>query len=94
MSGLLLRVCGLGPLLWRVGRLNLVGEYVDVEGRRGMVYAEAKASVRAREVFEFARLAAAAERVYGAGLKVLVGFRIYGEAYEEAGTEGIALVEA
>ena len=65
--------------------INLVGEYVDVEGRRGMVYAEAKASVRARGVFEFARLAAAAERVYGAGLKVLVGSGFMGRLMRRLG---------
>ncbi len=89
-----LRLGRLGPVVVEGREINLVGEYVDVEGRRGMVYAEAKASVRAREVFEFARLAAAAERVYGAGLKVLLGFRIYGEAYEEAEKEGVVLVES
>jgi uncharacterized protein (DUF3084 family) len=74
--------------------INFVAEYVDTEGRKGILYAEAKSTVRSREVEDFSQLASAAEKIYGQGLKVILGFRIYEEAYEAAGKEGITLVEA
>ena len=74
--------------------INFVAEYVDTEGRKGILYAEAKSTVRSREVEDFSQLASAAEKIYGQGLKVILGFRIYEEAYEAAGKEGINLVEA
>jgi chromosome segregation ATPase len=74
--------------------INFVAEYVDAEGRKGILYAEAKSTVRSREVEDFSQLASAAEKIYGQGLKVILGFRIYEEAYEAAGKEGITLVEA
>jgi chromosome segregation ATPase len=74
--------------------INFVAEYVDTEGRKGVLYAEAKSTVRSREVEDFSQLASAAEKIYGQGLKVILGFRIYEEAYEAAGKEGITLVEA
>jgi chromosome segregation ATPase len=74
--------------------INFVAEYVDAEGRKGILYAEAKSTVRSREVEDFSQLASAAEKIYGQGLKVIQGFRIYEEAYEAAGKEGITLVEA
>jgi hypothetical protein len=45
-------------------------------------------------VEDFSQLASDAEKIYGQGLKVILGFRIYEEAYEAAGKEGITLVEA
>lgn len=74
--------------------INFVAEYVDTEGRKGILYAEAKSTVRSREVEDFSQLASAAEKIYGQGLKVILGFRIYEEAYEAAEKEGITLVEA
>jgi uncharacterized protein (DUF3084 family) len=74
--------------------INFVAEYVDTEGRKGILYAEAKSTVRSREVEDFSQLASAAEKIYGQGLKVILGFRIYEEAYEVAEKEGITLVEA
>jgi uncharacterized coiled-coil DUF342 family protein len=74
--------------------INFVAEYVDTEGRKGILYAEAKSTVRSREVEDFSQLASVAEKIYGQGLKVILGFRIYEEAYEAAGREGITLVEA
>jgi predicted nucleic acid-binding Zn-ribbon protein len=74
--------------------INFVAEYVDTEGRKGILYAEAKSTVRSREVEDFSQLASAAEKIYGQGLKVILGFRIYEEAYEAAGKQGITLVEA
>jgi chromosome segregation ATPase len=74
--------------------INFVAEYVDTEGRKGILYAEAKSTVRSREVEDFSQLASAAEKIYGQGLKVILGFRIYEEAYEAAGKEGITLIEA
>jgi uncharacterized protein (DUF3084 family) len=74
--------------------ISFVAEYVDTEGRKGILYAEAKSTVRSREVEDFSQLASAAEKIYGQGLKVILGFRIYEEAYEAAGKEGITLVEA
>jgi predicted RNase H-like nuclease (RuvC/YqgF family) len=74
--------------------INFVAEYVDTEGRKGILYAEAKSTVRSRGVEDFSQLASAAEKIYGQGLKVILGFRIYEEAYEAAGKEGITLVEA
>jgi uncharacterized protein (DUF3084 family) len=74
--------------------INFVAEYVDTEGRKGILYAEAKSTVRSREVEDFSQLASAAEKIYGQGLKVILGFGIYEEAYEAAGKEGITLVEA
>jgi chromosome segregation ATPase len=74
--------------------INFVAEYVDTEGRKGILYAEAKSTVRSMEVEDFSQLASAAEKIYGQGLKVILGFRIYEEAYEAAGKEGITLVEA
>jgi uncharacterized protein (DUF3084 family) len=74
--------------------INFVAEYVDTEGRKGILYAEAKSTVRSREVEDFSQFASAAEKIYGQGLKVILGFRIYEEAYEAAGKEGITLVEA
>jgi uncharacterized coiled-coil DUF342 family protein len=74
--------------------INFVAEYVDTEGRNGILYAEAKSTVRSREVEDFSQLASAAEKIYGQGLKVILEFRIYEEAYEAAGKEGITLVEA
>ena len=76
------------------GEINFVAEYVDTEGRKGILYAEAESTVRSREVEDFSQLASAAEKIYGQGLKVILGFRIYEEAYEAAGKEGITLVEA
>jgi uncharacterized protein (DUF3084 family) len=74
--------------------ISFVAEYVDTEGRKGILYAEAKSTVRSREVEDFSQLASAAEKIYGQGLKVILGFRIYEEAYEAAGKEGKTLVEA
>jgi chromosome segregation ATPase len=74
--------------------INFVAEYVDTEGRKGILYAEAKSTVKSREVEDFSQLASAAEKIYGQGLKVILGFSIYEEAYEAAGKEGITLVEA
>jgi chromosome segregation ATPase len=74
--------------------INFVAEYVDTEGRKGILYAEAKSTGRSREVEDFSQLASAAEKIYGQGLKVILGFRIYEEAYEAAEKEGITLVEA
>jgi uncharacterized protein (DUF3084 family) len=74
--------------------INFVAEYIDTEGRKGILYAEAKSTVRSREVEDFSQLASAAEKIYGQGLKVILGFRIYEEAYEAAEKEGITLVEA
>jgi predicted RNase H-like nuclease (RuvC/YqgF family) len=74
----------------RLGRLRSI----TVEGRKGILYAEAKSTVRSREVEDFSQLASAAEKIYGQGLKVILGFKIYEEAYEAAGKEGITLVEA
>jgi hypothetical protein len=74
--------------------INFVAEYVDTEGRKGILYAEAKSTVRSREVEDFSQLASDAEKIYGQGLKVILGFRIYEEAYEAAGKEGITFVEA
>jgi septal ring factor EnvC (AmiA/AmiB activator) len=74
--------------------INFVAEYVDTEGRKGILYAEAESTVRSREVEDFSQLASAAEKIYGQGLKVILGFRIYEEAYEAAGKEGKTLVEA
>jgi chromosome segregation ATPase len=74
--------------------INFVAEYVDTEGRKGILYAEAKSTVRSMEVEDFSQLASAAEKIYGQGLKVILGFRVYEEAYEAAGKEGINLVEA
>jgi hypothetical protein len=74
--------------------INFVAEYVDTEGRKGILYAEAKSIVRSREVEDFSQLASAAEKIYGQGLKVILGFRIYEEAYEAAEKEGITIVEA
>jgi hypothetical protein len=68
--------------------INFVAEYVDTEGRKGILYAEAKSTVRSREVEDFSQLASAAEKIYGQGLKVILGFRIYEEAYEAAGKGG------
>jgi hypothetical protein len=76
------------------GEINFVAEYVDTEGRKGILYAEAESTVRSREVEDFSQLASAAEKIYGQGLKVILGFRIYEEAYEAAGKEGKTLVEA
>ena len=74
--------------------INFVAEYVDTEGRKGILYAEAKSTVRSREVEDFSQLASAAEKIYGQGLKVILGFEIYEEAYEAAEKEWITLVEA
>jgi chromosome segregation ATPase len=45
--------------------INFVAEYVDTEGRKGILYAEAKSTVRSREVEDFSQLASAAEKIYG-----------------------------
>jgi DNA repair exonuclease SbcCD ATPase subunit len=89
-----IRLGKLRPITVEGREINFVAEYVDTEGRKGILYAEAKSTVRSREVEDFSQLASAAEKIYGQGLKVILGFRIYEEAYEAAGKEGITLVEA
>jgi hypothetical protein len=89
-----IRLGRLRPITVEGRELNFVAEYVDTEGRKGILYAEAKSTVRSMEVEDFSQLASAAEKIYGQGLKVILGFRIYEEAYEAAGKEGITLVEA
>ena len=89
-----IRLGRLRPITVEGREINFVAEYVDTEGRKGILYAEAKSTVRSREVEDFSQLASAAEKIYGQGLKVILGFRIYEEAYEAAGKEGITLVEA
>jgi len=93
-----LTVDRLAPIKVRIeGReveVDFHGRAVDREGRRISVYAEAKSTVRAREVKEFARITAEAERVWGKGVKLMVAFRIYEDAYQAAEEEGIRIVEA
>jgi predicted RNase H-like nuclease (RuvC/YqgF family) len=89
-----IRLGRLRPITVEGREINFVAEYVDTEGRKGILYAEAKSTVRSREVEDFSQLASAAEKIYGQGLKVILGFRIYEEAYEAAEKEGITLVEA
>jgi chromosome segregation ATPase len=89
-----IRLGRLRPITVEGREINFVAEYVDTEGRKGILYAEAKSTVRSMEVEDFSQLASAAEKIYGQGLKVILGFRIYEEAYETAGKEGITLVEA
>ncbi|MGC8961025.1 MAG: hypothetical protein ACP5K1_01095, partial [Candidatus Bathyarchaeia archaeon] len=74
--------------------VNFHGRATDKEGRQVSVYAEAKSTVRAREVKDFARVVAEAEKMWGKGVKLMIAFRIYEDAYQAAEEEGIRIVEA
>lgn len=74
--------------------IDLHGSARDEEGREVVLYAEAKSAVRAREVREFARIVREAEKKYGEGLKIIIAYRIYEDAYRAADEEGIQIIEA
>ena len=74
--------------------INFYGEAVDMEGRKTTIYAEAKSTIRAREVFEFAKTSKEAEKTYGRGIKAIIAYRIYEDAYKAAEEEEINIIEA
>ncbi|MEM3398060.1 MAG: hypothetical protein QW724_04950 [Nitrososphaerota archaeon] len=73
--------------------INFYGKARDDRGVIVPVYAEAKASIRSREVKEFAKAVAKVEKLYGRGVRALVAFRIFEDAYQAAADEGIEVVE-
>ena len=74
--------------------VNFYGRAVDRKGKRISIYAEAKSTVRAREIRDLARVAAEAEKMLGEGIKLMIAFRIYEDAYQAAEEEGIQIIEA
>lgn len=74
--------------------INFYGQALDREGRKIPLYAEAKSTIRAREVREFAKIAREAEKKYGEGLKLIIAYRIYEDAYKTAEEEHIQIIEA
>jgi exonuclease VII small subunit len=74
--------------------VNFYGKAMNKEGMQINVYAEAKSAIKAREVKDFARIAAEAEKIWGKGIKLIIAFRIYEDAYQAAEEEGIQIIEA
>jgi len=88
----------LRPLLVTVDgeelEINFHGYVIDQEGRRMPIYAEAKSTIKAREIKEFSKIAREAEKNYGEGLKAIIAYRIYEDAYKAAEEEQIHIIEA
>jgi hypothetical protein len=74
--------------------VNFYGKAMNKEGMQISVYAEAKSAIKAREVKDFARIAAEAEKIWGKGIKLMIAFRIYEDAYQAAEEKGIQIIEA
>jgi len=74
--------------------VNFYGRAMNKEGMQISVYAEAKSTIRAREIKDFARITAEAEKIWGKGIKLMIAFRIYEDAYQAAEEEGIQIIEA
>jgi len=74
--------------------VNFYGKAMNKEGMQISVYAEAKSTIKAREVKDFARIAAEAEKIWGKGIKLMIAFRIYEDAYQAAEEKGIQIIEA
>jgi len=74
--------------------IRFYGTVRDGEGKELKIYADVKSSLRQKDVTEFAWVAKNAEKLYGQGKKMLIGFKVYGDAYQEAEKEDIEIIEA
>jgi len=74
--------------------INFHGLVTDIEGKKIPLYAEAKSTIRAREVKDFAKISKQAEKTHGEGIKAIIAYRIYEDAYKAAEEEQIQIIEA
>jgi len=74
--------------------IRFYGTARDAEGKELKIYANVKSSLSQKDVTEFAWVTKSAEKLYGQGKKILIGFKVYGDAYQEAKKENIDIIEA